>query len=413
MTRSAHHAVVPYLALMAVSAVASFAKWFAFARILGAEGFAYYALLELVGAYGLYLGGLGLVEGTSRVVPMMRGARRARAARALAARATGALLVTSTTAAILFILLVSVTIDDARLADTLRAAAVFALVNNLFLMGTALILGFDRPQAFAVVMVLKNVGALLFGSLLGSAFGVVGVITVEVTIAGVLAFWCLALSRTGARPRFGKLRTIRVIFASGFPLMVNALLQNASRNIDRFFVGGALGLAAFGQYSFAMTLALAGMVALNILTQYVTPRLCYAQGAGSDLKQLVRRMDILVGALATAAIATLPLFVWAVERYGSSVFPDFALGLSLMPLVYVGATLQVAQLYQGFLIARGEGWRLTRQTAIVGILSIVGCVVGILNGASAHYFAALFVSHRLLAAILLRAAASRPVIRPL
>ena len=123
MTRSAHHAVVPYLALMAVSAVASFAKWFAFARILGAEGFAYYALLELVGAYGLYLGGLGLVEGTSRVVPMMRGARRARAARALAARATGALLVTSTTAAILFILLR--TRDDrttAQLADTLMAA---------------------------------------------------------------------------------------------------------------------------------------------------------------------------------------------------------------------------------------------------------------------------------------------------
>jgi O-antigen/teichoic acid export membrane protein len=407
MTASGLSRVLSYGALMVTSAAASLSKWFVFARILGSDDFSYFALLELIGAYGLYFGSLGLLEGASRTVPLLRGCGRERAARALATKATASLMVLSSAVASVFALGAWAVTSDHTLSVMLTLGGLYVIANNLFLIGTALLVSFDRPLAFAVAMLVKNGGTLVFGGLLGSVYGLFGVICAEIAVAASVAVWCLISGRTLKGMRFGRLRRLRGLFAVGLPLMANNLVQNLTRNIDRLVVGAALGILAFGQYTFAMVIAMAGGVALNILSQYITPRLCYVYGAKVDHDTIIRQLDTLVcGLLALAMLGALP-FVWMIDRFGLLIFPEFSMGLALMPIIYIGAALQTAQLYQGILTAWAEGWRLTRQAVFVGTFALAACGLGLTIGAGAEYFAWVFVAHRLIAAILVRYAVNQ------
>lgn len=397
-----------YAGAMMLSALASFGKWFLFARILGADAFSYYAILDLVAAYGLYVGGFGIFEGASRLVPMLRGGGRHRAARVVATRATAELLMLSLLALCLFVLVVWLTVGEPRLSATLIFAGIFAVSSNLFLMGTMLLLAFGHPLAFALVMLAKNAGVLVVGTVLGTRMGLEGVIASELLITALMAAACFVVPRVRGPFRLRHVTRWSGAFRSGLSLTTSSLVQNLTRNMDRLLVGAALGILTFGQYSFAMIIATAGLLALNIVNQYISPKIYFAFGAKTDLRKLIRRMDgLIVAALILAAVAIFP-FLWSIEEFGLALFPDFALGLSLMPIIFIGSALQIAQLYQGFLIARGEGWRLVRQGVVIAAFTLAACLVGLAIQASAAFFAYVFVCHRLLSAIMLRVAVSRP-----
>jgi O-antigen/teichoic acid export membrane protein len=399
---------IAYAVAMLLSAAASFGKWFLFARILGADAFSYYAMLDLVASYGLYIGGFGIFDGASRLVPMLRGGGRHRAARLVAVRATGELLVLSLLALGLFALVIQLNVGDTRLSTTLVFAGIFAVFSNLFLMGTMLLLAFGRPLAFALAMLAKNVGVLVAGAVLGTQMGLQGVIASELCVTALIAMGVFAIQGTPGRFRLRHLTRWSGAFRPGLPLTVSSLVQNITRNADRLLVGLSLGILAFGQYSFSLIIATAGLLILSILNQYISPKIYFAFGAKANLQGLIRRMDVLVIATLLAAAGAFAPFLWLIERVGLALFPDFALGLSLMPIIFFAAALQVAQLYQGFLIARGEGWRLVRQGVIVAGFALTAGAIGLAIEAPAEFFAYVFIGHRLLSAVMLRVAVSRP-----
>lgn len=391
-----------YFTLMISSAAASLGKLFVFAIVLGPQDFAFYALLDLIAAYGLYLGSFGLVEGASRLVPLLTGQGKVGRAGAIAARTSGGVLALSS---LLFVVLTPLALllpEDGQLSAALIAAGVFAIANNLFLVGSMLPLARGKPAVFAALMFLKNVVTLVLGAALGSLWGFLGAIISETAVTALLAAWSLWPGRFQPAISFGHPKRLARILKTGVPFMLSALAQNFTRNIDRIAAGATLGLPLFGQYTFAMSLALGGLVVLNILSQYVTPKITHAFGAGAPVRALLRRLDMVVIVLLAGAAALYPVFLLVIDRLGASLFADYAEGLGLMKIIYVGAALQLLQLYQGFLVARGEGWQMMTQFVVIGLLAALACWYAYANGLGAEFFAYVFVGHRLVSGVLIR-----------
>jgi len=391
-----------YLALMATAAALAFVKGFTFARLLGPRDFAYYAVLDLVVSYGAYAGTFGLLEGLNREIPVLIGGGDDRQARTLSAHAGGAIGVLSLLALAVYVPAAWwLAGDDRRLAAALSLGGALAVVNNMSLFTVLLLLAQRRSIAFAGVMTLKNGAVLGLGGLLAaSGFGLWGAIGGEIAaVTGVVVFAALTL---GVIPglRLGWTSGLARTFAVGVPMMFGALVRNLGRNLDRLVVGGALGVTLFGQYSFAMLLVYGGIVVLNPLVQYVTPRLCHAVGAGAPLAAQRRKIDLVMAVLVPlAALAYVP-FGLAVDRYGASWFPGFEVGLGLMRLLYFAGVLELFMIYQAVLVAAGAGELMVKQAVAVSLVSAALCLTGWWHGAPIVFYAWSLILSRVLAAVL-------------
>lgn len=392
---------------MALAAALSLVKGLAFARLLGPNDFSYYASLDLVVAYGMYAGTLGLLEGLNRELPLALGRGRARAARVLAARAGGAILALSLSALLAFASLVWLLTSDGRLRLALIQGGAVSVVNNFFLLTTLLLAVRRRHVVFAGALAGKSALALLLGSAASLYFGLAGALAAELVAVGAAALWIVL--REGVLPdvRFGRLGLLRSSFETGLPVLLANLAANLSRNLDRLFVAASLGVAVFGQYSFALLLVLGWAVALNALTQYLTPRICGDYAAGTPLAALRRRLDRIVLSLALAGgLAYLPLMA-LVEGIAPRWVPGFEMGVSLMRPLYLGGLLQMLLLYQVLLLADGRAAEILRQALATALLSAALCLAGWWSGATAAFFAWAFVAHRAAAGLLALRAARR------
>jgi O-antigen/teichoic acid export membrane protein len=399
--RSSGRDVGPYLTLMVAASLLALAKGFLFARVLGARDFSTYAVLDLVVTFGTQLGSLGLLEGLNRDLPLLLGAGRHRRARMLTARGAGAVLILSVAVLLLYLAAVELSVrSDTRLRVTLMLGGFLSAATNILIYLSVQLLAHRRSVAFAGMMVLKNGSVLLLGWALSRQFGLWGAIGGEISAVVaviVLAAWPL---RAFSGIRVGPLRHLRGVFRIGAPLMLGALTGNLGRNLDRLTVAVGLTVPLFGQYSFAMLLGLGGTVLLNILVQYVTPRVCAAVGAGSTLASQLRSLDRLVLFLLLAGGLGYPFFLWLANGFLVNSFPGFRDAFLLMRLVYFGACVQVGLIYQSLLVAAGWSVAIFRQSAIVAGLSLLLCLTALTFRAAPIVYAEIFVAHRFFAAVL-------------
>jgi O-antigen/teichoic acid export membrane protein len=398
----------PYLLLMGVAAGLGFAKAFAFAKILGAASFSYYALLDLVVTFGPTVGAAGLLEGLNRDLPLLLGAGRVLRARALAARGAGAVVVLAVAALSVFAPVVWIaTAHDRRLSVVLILGGVLSAANNVFLYVSLQLLAHRRNTAFAALLAGKNAVVLLAGLACAKAFGLWGVIGGE--IAGVMAVAIVGAVSFGSVPavRFGSFRHLRKVFRVGIPLMLGALVGVVGRNLDRMIVALSLPVAVFGQYSFAMLVGVGGLVAWNVLTQWITPRVCHAVGAGASLSGQRERLDKLTLGLVAAGLLAYPLFCFALDRFLLPLYPDFGVGFGLMKVLYFGAVFQMALVLYAIPVAAGASGTIFAQSAGVAALSAALCLAAWLAGGGARVFALIYVAHRAAAALLAFVSARR------
>lgn len=256
------------------------------------------------------------------------------------------------------------------------------------------------------MMLVRNVGALLFGVALAARWGLAGAVIGECFgVATALALMQLTRGAIPA-PRFLPPPLLAVLRPYGLTIGVSAVATVVSRNVDRVIVVAALGVSQFAQYNFGMILVVAATVAVNAIVLYVTPRVCFGAASGVPLRNYVRGIDAIVGTgLVGGLVGAAPIVIFLGSSAG--VFSDYAAGIDLVKWLWPAALLQISTLYQSILIAVGASGLLFRQSLVVGAVTIIGSGLAAVLHLDLSAFALAFTASRAVGGVLLVVAAHR------
>lgn len=393
-----------YLILSLISTIASFLKLLIFAKILGPTLFATFSIFEIIAAYGLYLGTFGIFDSASRLIPIYRGQRKVAYSKFVISLSLGGQIIVSL---ISFFVYLGVIFFSPKYSFgntsslILILAGVYAILNTLLSMCLMVVIAQGNNFKFSLYLALKNFFSLVIGVFCAFKFGIVGVALSEISVILVLVIIILKNKDYVKRIIFSIPRSIKLLI-NGFPFMLNSMLQNLSKNSERLIIGTSLGIQAFGQFTFATVVFTIGIAIQNIVSQYLTPILCFEYGKTKSVSSWLKKIDFGLFLAFLVFICFYPFFVFFLDRFGAQYFSQYLLGISLMKVFFFSAFFQLGYVYQGILIAKNKSFLLTLQAGISLIVSILLCLVGYFNNASSLYYAIVFVINRMIGMVFLR-----------
>lgn len=385
-----------YALLMLTAAATGLSKNFIFAKILGEVGLGYFSLLSLIGAYGAYLGNMGISDGLLRNLSILRG--RGSDAEAVRLRNIGAfyILAISCTALIIFIITcIFLARDNTNLSVTYIFSGIFSLGYVLFLLATLELRTKNELISFGTALFAKAVISLTLGLAAAEFYGFKGVLAAE-TLTVYLLFALIVSFRIkdfrfSAGPYNELAETVRI----GFPAMLSSLLRNVSTNMDRWFIAGSFGIAVFGQYSFAMLVPMAGLIAINIVNQYLGPILLRRYGQDENLANVLNSAWKISAMFIILGIMGFIPFRIIVDFAGTRFFGEYRLGISMMYITYMGTVIQTANIFDWVVTAKGNTKLLLCNNAVSTALVILLCFVGIYQNYPIIFFAWVYTVGRL------------------
>lgn len=382
-----------YAGLMMAAAGAAVVKSLLFAHWLDPGAFGLYSLAMLVAAFGNYAATWGLADGLAREVPILLG--RSEHARAQVIRNAGvtlaALLAAACGAAVMAgghaLSRFASGYDGVAWAGPMLAATV---VFNV-------VLGDLRARqsttAYAGLLLAKSVLAIAAARAL--PMGLAGVLTAEVLslmLSAVAAAWFWGGGLRWARPAWSDMRPL---FRMGLPFTAGNAVQSLTLTLDRWFVQARFGSAALGRYSLVMLVLSFGLVALNIVQQWATPRILHDFGRTGDRRAVLRSVLRLAGGigagLAFAAVPAYLAFAFLVPRW----YPEYAGIEPLFPLVYFGTAVMAVGLFDVLFLAAGSGTRLLGVHLVSLGTVAVACIAGSTAGAPMLFYAGVFALGRM------------------
>ncbi len=281
------------------------------AGLLGPEAFGIWALFRMVLTYGNFAG-LGLVRGLELEVAKTRadrdGARRIPWGRT----AVGCELVIFGSVAILA-LIAGVMTGTPWLRQLLWAVAAGLLPDRLWAYCLTYLRAAGSLRDFALLELLQVVAQIVLTLTLAQFFGLDGAFA---GFALALASLLLAVrSRVPLRPQLERAR-VEVMLAVGLPLSATQLLSAMLATVDRLAVGAWLGLAALGQYAFAVSVASLGVTAALVVQTVVFPDVygrLEREGASEvnrkHLDRTIRTFALVLAPLAGAGVLVLGLVI--------------------------------------------------------------------------------------------------------
>lgn len=393
--------VMLYAVLMMLGAVFGLGKNIVFAKVLGAEGLGYFSVMVLISTYGIYACNWGITNGLVRELSLLRGRGDESGARDLRNASAGGILIIAAFSFVVYGAVVGIwPLHDGSMRLTLLGAGIYTVATSFFLFATMELRTRLLTVPFALAMALKSGVSLLLGWLAARLIGFQGVIGAEILVSiGLFAFvrkyWIRDLKFV-----FTRLRSLYPVARIGFPLMLANFVRNAAISLDRWFVVALFSVALMGQYSFAMLVATAGMVLLNIVDVYLGPVLIHEFSRTGDLKRLFKKIGLVsLGVLVLFAAGWMP-FVWVVGLVVGRYFPEYEIGIALMKIVYIGTMFQIMNLFDLTLLAVGH----TRQIFIIAVgaslLSLAACLVCYYLKGPLGWFAAVYSLGRLVHLIL-------------
>lgn len=394
-----------YLAYSLLSTIISFIKLLIFAKLLGPTLFATFSFFEIIAAYGLYSGTLGIFDSASRLIPFYLGKQKTVYSRILVSFSIGGQIMLSVAIFVIYLAVVFM-LPSSLLGTNSKfiffLAGVYAFFSNMFNMCLMIVIAQGNKSKYALYLLIKNSFSLIFGYLLADQLKVAGVISVEIIVSFSIVIYILSNRAFIQRIRFSIKQTKKFII-NGFPFMLNNLLQNFSRNSERLIIGFSLGMQAFGQFSFATVIFTIGVAIQNVVSQYLTPIICFDYGRSHSVSKWLVNIDKVFLIWTLFSLLTYPLYSFIVDEIGVRYYSQFSIGLSLIKILYFGAIFHLGNVYQGVLIALNKSILLTLQAGIILVLSIILCLVGFYSKASPEYYAFVFVINRLIGVILIRA----------
>lgn len=391
--------MVLYLLLMALGAVSSSVKVILLARLLAKADFGQYTYLNSVVMYGVPLVTLGILEAMGRRFPILIGQNRAAEAYELRNRVVWALLMTGTGAVLLAAVggLAAQQIASQPLFAVVLLVTIEMYVYAAFMIAVRDVRSHLRTTLYAAIMFLRGVLELALMFFLAPRFGYIGVMVSEIVIWSAVT---AALFMT-AMPQFrlvrGSIRSVAPLIREGAVLSVTGILANTARMADRLVLGAMLTKTRFADYAFHLLVVSVGVVAANVIHQYVWPRALHLYGStGGDLHAVdryLRRLAIGLAALGVALAPAVPfVFHFAAQRF----FPAYRIDTVLILLLYAAAVADVANMFPLVLMTAGRMSALNTINVAAAVIVAVGCVAVARTGADLRVCGVLALSARLI-----------------
>lgn len=363
-----------------------------FAKILGVDQLAYYGIVVLVLQYGLYAANWGILNGLNFRLPIAYGRADAEPENA-AQRALGALLLTTAVTAALYLALVfAVHSGDPSTRTALALAALTVSVTTIAEFFVLMLRVRRELIPLALTFLMRALLAVALGAVAGAEFGFEGVVVAElgaVIVVVAVATWRWLPALRPRRPDWSETRSLIRI---GVPLTVSNLAVAGTYTVDRIFVAGALPSEQFGQYTFASIVVIAAFAISGIIGQVIGPQVLFEHGAGLELAGVRQRMLRVAAALATAAAAGFAVLLGLIEIARDGLFEEYGPGLDVMPILYLGASFAVLNIY-GIVLWAAREFVLVMLTSLLGVaVAGAGGVLLTAGDPSLEDFAWLFVA---------------------
>ena len=381
---------IVYFVLMAGASVVGLVKNLVFAKILGVDELAYYGIVVLALQYGVYAANWGILNGLNFRLPISYGRADAEP-EAAAQRALGALLITTMLTAVLYLAVVfAVDPADPRTRTALALVALTVSVTTIAEFFVLMLRVRRELIPLALTFFARAVLAIVLGAAAGQRFGFEGVVIAEVIAVVVVVVLASHRWLPPLRPRRPAWAETTSLIRIGVPLTISNLAVAGTYTVDRVFVAGALP-DDFGQYAFASIVVIAAFAISGIVAQVVGPQVLFEHGAGLNLAGVRRRLLRIVVMLAAAAAVGLVGLVGLIAVARDGVFAEYGPGLDVMPVLYLGATFAVLNIY-GVVLWAAQRFRLVMLMSLLGTLvATVGGLVLVAGEPSLEDFAWLFV----------------------
>jgi hypothetical protein len=387
---------------MVIASTIGLTRYALFANTLSVDDFGYYGLILLVLPFGVYIAHWGSLQTLNVELPIAYGRGRQGIA-AVESRALGGVLVTSGVTAIVYVavlLSVDMSDEDTRTALLLAAAVVLATTVSEFYI---LVLRVRRELVrLGSVYLIRASAAFCLGGLGAFLWGYKGAVLFEIAAASIAI--CAGVVWARIIPRRPVVTETAARIVAGFPLLVMDLVVAIRYTADRWFVATALP-EEFAQYAFASITVTGFLVVYAVLYQAFVPQLLHEYGRGLDLPVLRVRARRLALAIAAVGTASLPLIVGLSEWLSRGIFHEYAQGLDLVPILYVGGIASLLPLYSVVVLASGRFYLAALATASGAAVAIVGGFVIVAHSPSIDEFAWLFLISQFVSAVAAIAAA--------
>ena len=258
------------------------------AGMLGPQLFGVWALFRLVLNYGAFAG-IGLQRGLELEVAKVRAPEHQPVRTAWARTAVGCTfaifgLVSVLTGAS------ALMVDEAWLEQLLWAIAAGLLLERMWFYGLNYLRASGSLREYAVLELAQAALQVLLTVGLAWLYGLPGAFA-GFALASLIMM-VLVSRQVPYRPAFD-LKRLRVMLAIGVPLSLSMLLSTLAATVDRVIVGALLGVAALGQYAFAVSVANLGVTAAMIVRTVVFPDLYSRldQDGAAELKSIPPRAN--------------------------------------------------------------------------------------------------------------------------
>lgn len=357
---------------MVTASAVGLVKNLVFAGVLGVEELALYGIVVLVLQYGLYLANWGILNGLNFRLPVAYGRGEAEP-EAPAQRALGALLCTTALTVTLYLGVVFAVAAEGQTRTALALAALAVSTTTVAEFFVLMLRVRRELIPLALTFLMRALLAVVLGAAAGSAFGFEGVVAAEVAAVVVVVTVAARRWLPPLRPRRPNRTEALGLVRIGVPLTVANLAVAGTYTIDRIFVAGALPGEDFGQYTFASIVVIAAFAISGILGQVVGPQVLFEHGAGLSLAGIRQRLLRITGMLAAGAVLGFAALLGLIELARNGIFQEYGAGLDLMPILYIGATFAVLNIYGVVLWA-------ARRFILVMLTSLAGVVVALAGG---------------------------------
>ncbi|MEQ9667163.1 lipopolysaccharide biosynthesis protein [Coleofasciculus sp. G2-EDA-02] len=382
---------------MLLSGLIGLVKISVYAKLLTPIEFGYYSLSLLLSTYGMYICSCGLYEGSMGLFPRWYGEGRSKDVESSRNKIAGFTVISSLALSICIgILLASNILPDMSTGIAILMAGLFAGVSTLFLLLLADIRSRLMTFEFGIIMFLRSILSIFLGTLLARKYGYVGILGSEIFITGFITAIIARHTIHNFSWNFSEFLALKPIFRVGLPLMLNGFVTSAASNIDRFFVISKWGSTIFGYYSFAMILATGASLIQSILYQQISPEILYRIGRGDSPNKLLANLNrfiiIIFVFLVLFGYPFAVMIKWLIYNY----FPEYLPAYSMIPIIYVGASVIIVSHYEYFIVAVGKTeYLLVLNIFVVTVVLLLSVLCSFLE-LSLISFASIYVIGRIL-----------------